>query len=85
MSYYKEGPVIDPAPVLEKAIAIAEIATELSPFEAKFLKDTISACSRFKDTFRFSPQQHALLQRIYVEKCLPAKIDAKVRAKPEDK
>jgi hypothetical protein len=76
--YYQTGPVIDPAPVNKKVREIVEHATELTAFEAAFVKSVAHAAARFSTSFRCSPKQLAVLDAIWTKRALPAMLDAKV-------
>lgn len=79
MSYYKTGPITDPAPVLRKIEEIVEAAPELTEFEAKFLKETAHAAAKFHDKFRISPKQLGVLNEMWTKYILNVKIDAKTK------
>lgn len=79
MSFYKEGPVTDPAPVIAKIKEISAAATELSVFEADLLKEVAHAAVRFQATFRISKKQEKVLEELWLKHCLPLQINSKVK------
>ena len=77
--FYSWGPIVDPTPYLLKVtqIAQAESPKKLTKFEATFLKEIAHAATRFRDTFRISPKQVGILDKLWVERYLPTLIDSK--------
>jgi hypothetical protein len=81
VSYYKEGPPTDPAPVLKKIEEIVVAAPELTEFEARFLKEVSQAALKFRDQFRMSPKQLNVLNGLWTKHTLATRIDAKIKKK----
>ena len=73
----EDWPLQDPAVVIKTARQIVELAPELTPFQADFLKELVRLASRFKETFRMTPKQIEVLDSLYVRYVWPTEVDAK--------
>ena len=71
-------PIQDPAKVIQTCRRVVELAPELTPFQADFLKELVRMASRFKTGFRLTRKQVEILEDLYLRYVWPTEVDAKI-------
>jgi len=83
-SVEENWPIYDFKEISAKVKKIVDAATELTEFEADFLKEIARMAMKFQKTFRMTPKQVEMLEELNIKHCIAGEIDAKTKKRKTD-